>query len=228
MPLKKLALALFIIAIMVLYFVGGGEKYMSVQLYQDLYARSPLITASVFFMVFLIGTGCSLPVTAALAVASGIIFGVGAGFLISLLASTLGGTVALYSSRILLHDLIKRRFSGQFEVVNKGIEKEGAFFLFGLRMIPVIPFGLLNLLVGLTTMRVPAFMLATLTGMVPVILILAYTGSELADIDSFSVAAIFTPGLLLALGLLATFPFLARFVVKLIRRYATRNDLPSK
>jgi len=119
--------------------------------------------------------------------------------------------------------LIKRRFPGQIEVVNKGIEKEGAFYLFGLRMIPVIPFGLLNMLIGLTSMRVPVFMLATLTGMIPVLLILTYTGSQLGDIETFSIAAIFTPGLLLSLALLASFPFLAKAIVGYTRRFAKKK-----
>ena len=105
----------------------------------------------------------------------------------------------------------------QVEMVNKGIENEGAFFLFGLRMVPVFPFWALNLLMGLTSMRVPVFFLATLFGMVPVMLILSYTGNELGEIEHFSVSAIFTPGLILALCLLATFPILARLLVKLMR-----------
>ena len=220
MPVKKLALAAFIATIIILYFVGGGEKYLSIRLYQDLFAQSPVITAGVFFVVFLIGTSCSLPITGALTVASGIVFGAATGFSISLLASTLGGTVALYSTRYIFHDLIKRRFPGQVDLVNEGIEKEGAFYLFGLRMIPVIPFWLLNLLIGLTSMRVPVFMLATLCGMIPVMLILAYAGSQLGEIETFSMSAIFTPGLILALTLLGSFPFLAKAIVSYTRRFS--------
>ena len=218
MPVKKLALAAFIATIIILYFIGGGEKYLNIRLYQELFEQSPLATASVFLFVFLVSTSCSLPATGALAVASGIIFGAVSGFFISLLAATLGGTVAFYSSRYLLNDLIKRRFAGQVEIVNKGIEKEGAFYLFGLRMIPIIPFWLLNLLMGLTSMRVAVFMFATLCGMIPVMAILTYAGSKLGDIESFSMAAIFTPDLLLALGLLAVFPLLARGIAGLVRR----------
>jgi len=218
MPLKKLALAAFIATIIALYYVGGGEKYLSIHLYQDLFEQSPMATAAVFFMVVLVGTSFSLPVTGVLVVTSGIIFGAVTGFCISLLASTLGGTVSLYSSRYLFHDLVKRRFANQIDVINKGIEKEGAFYVFSLRMIPVIPFWSLNLLVGLTSMRVPVFMLATLCGMVPVMMILTYTGSQLGDIETFSVAAIFTPGLILSLTLLASFPFIAKAIVTLIRR----------
>jgi uncharacterized membrane protein YdjX (TVP38/TMEM64 family) len=217
MPVKKLALALFIAGIMVLYFAGGGEKYLNIHIYQDLFETSPVATAVVFFLVFMIGTSCSLPVTAALALTGGIVFGTLTGCAISLLASTLGGTVALYSTRYLFHDLVRRRFATQIDMVNNGLEKEGAFFLFGLRMIPVIPFWSLNLLMGLTSMRVPVFMLATLCGMVPVMLILSYTGSQLGEIESFSLAAVFTPGLVTALCLLATFPILTRVLVKLLR-----------
>ena len=87
-------------------------------------------------------------------------------------------------------------------------------------MIPVIPFWSLNLLMGLTSMRVPVFMLATLFGMMPVILILTYTGSQLGEIESFSLAAIFTPGLLFSLALLASFPFLAKAILRLSRHIA--------
>ena len=221
MPIKKLLLALFIAAMIILYLAGGGEKYLDIHMYQDLYAASPLSTAAVFFLVFMIGTAFSLPVTAVMAISGGIVFGTLTGCVISLLSSTLGGTIALYSSRYLFHDLVSRRFAPQLDMVNKGVANEGAFFLFGLRMIPVIPFWGLNLLMGLTTMKVPVFMTATLLGMVPVMLILSYTGNELGEIESFSIAEVFTPGLILAMCLLASFPILARLLVRLLR--ARRN-----
>lgn len=219
MPLKKLILAAFLAAMLLLYFVGGGEKYLSIDLYQDLFETSPLATAAVFFIVFLVGTSCSLPVAGVLTVASGIVFGTLTGFLISSAATCLGGTIALYATRFLFRDLVKRRFSGQIEMVNKGIDKEGAFYLFGLRMIPVIPFWLLNLVMALTSMKVPVFMLATLFGMMPILLILVYTGNELGEIEHFSMSAILSPDLIIALVLLASFPFLAKAFVGLIRRH---------
>ena len=218
MPYKKIALAALIATIIILYFVGGGEKYLNIRLYQDLYASSPFATAAIFFIVFAIGTSCSLPVTGVLALASGIVFGTLTGFLLSSFATTLGGTVALYSTRFLFYDLIERRFTAQVELVNKGVEKEGALYLFGLRMVPVIPFWTLNLLMGLTSMRVPVFILATFLGMMPVLMIFAYTGNQLGSIESFSLASVLTPGLILALCLLASFPLLARFILKFIRK----------
>ena len=218
MPYKKIALAAVIATIIILYFVGGGEKYLNIRLYQDLFASSPFATAAIFFVVFFVGTSCSLPVTGVLALASGIVFGTLTGFTLSVLATTLGGTVALYSTRFLFYDLIERRFTAQVELVNKGVEKEGALYLFGLRMVPVIPFWTLNLLMGLSSMRVPVFMLATYLGMMPVLMIFAYTGNQLGSIVSFSLASVLTPGLILALCLLASFPFLARFILKFIRK----------
>jgi len=223
MPVKKLALGALIATVVIAYLAGGGDRYLSIDFYQEIYAQSPVATIAVFFTLFVVGTGCSLPVTGALSVVSGIVFGTFTGLIISSIASTLGGTVALYSSRYLFHDLIKRRFPGRVDMVNRGIEKEGAFYPFGLRMIPVIPFGVLNLLVGLTSMRVPVFMLATLCGMVPVLLILSYTGSQLGQMDSFTLASVFTPGLILALTLLGSFPFLAKAIVGITRRLATRK-----
>jgi len=219
MPVKKLALAAVLAIVITLYFVGGGDKYLSIGLYQDLFDRSPLITAAIFFMMFFVGTACSLPITGAMIVISGIVFGHLTGFLLSIFSSTLGGTLSLFSARILFKDLIQRRFSNHIDVINKGIEKEGGMYVFGLRMVPVIPFWLLNLVVGLTAMRVPVFMLATLLGMMPVTLILSYAGSQLGQVDSFSVAAIFTPGMILSLCLLATFPFLAKAIVRLTRPF---------
>ena len=127
MPVKKITLAVLIAAVVILYFAGGGDQYLSIPLYQDLFDRSPIRTAAVFFAIFFVGTSCSLPVTGVLSVLSGIIFGSLTGFLISLVACTLGGTTALLSTRFLFHDLIERRFSVHLEVLNKGIEKEGAF-----------------------------------------------------------------------------------------------------
>lgn len=221
MPVKKLLLALFIAAMIIMYLAGGGEKYLDIHMYQDLYEASPVSTAAVFFLVFMIGTAFSLPVTAVMAISGGIVFGTLTGCALSLLSSTLGGTLALYSSRYLFHDLVSRRFAPQLDMVNKGVANEGAFFLFGLRMIPVIPFWGLNLMMGLTTMRVPVFMTATILGMVPVMLILSYTGNELGEIESFSLAEVFTPGLILAMCLMASFPILARLLVRWLR--ARRN-----
>jgi uncharacterized membrane protein YdjX (TVP38/TMEM64 family) len=224
MPIKKIVVGVFIGIIIALYLIGGGEKYFNIHMYQDLFKSSPIGTAAVFFIIFFIGIACSLPIAGAMTVASGIVFGHLTGFAISITAATLGGTLALISVRVLIHDFVQRRFSAHIEVINKGIEKDGGFYLFGLRMIPVIPFGLINLLVGLTSMRVSVFFLSTLFGMMPIMLVLTYAGSQLGDIESFSLSAIFTPRLMLAFALVAAFPFLAKGIVHLTQRYANNRS----
>ena len=139
------------------------------------------------------------------------------------LSTTLGGTVSFLSTRYIFHDFIQHRFPKQIAMVNKGVEKEGAFYVFGLRMIPVIPFWTLNLAMGLTSMRVTVFMLATMLGMIPVLLILTYTGSQLGEIETFSVAAVFTPGVILSLVLLASFPFIGKGLLGLTRRITNKE-----
>ncbi len=221
--LKKLVLAGLIASIVLLYVINGGENYVSIDFYQDLFVRSPFITITVFFLVFLVGISCSLPVAGVLSVCSGIVFGSVIGFLVASAATTLGGTVALYTTRYLLHDLIKRRFPVQIEIVNKGIKNEGVFYLFSIRLITIIPFGVLNLLLGLTSVRAPVFMLTTLFGMAPVLLVLTYAGSQLGDIESTSIAAVFTPGLILSLSILAIFPLLVRAIVSFARRFLIKE-----
>jgi uncharacterized membrane protein YdjX (TVP38/TMEM64 family) len=223
-PVKKLLLALVIFSIVALFLSGASDAYLDIRLYQGLYQRSPALTLAVFFLVFLAGTSFSLPVTGLLAVASGALFGMVIGSLISLAALTMGGSVAVIITRYLLHDLVLRRFTGQIAVVNKGVEKEGAFFLFSLRLLPVLPFWLINWLIGLTSMRIGVFMLATFFGMAPVILLLSYTGSQLGAVDSLSLGTLFTPSLLLAFALLAAFPLLARGILFVTRNLAKQSD----
>lgn len=223
MPVRKLALLALVITVVILYLAGGGRQYAGVGVYRDLFSQSPWLTAAAFFAVYAAATAFSLPVAGLLTLAGGAVFGTMTGFALSLLAATTGGTLALCITRYILHDVVRRRFSTQLEVIDKGVRKEGALFLFGLRMVPVIPFWLLNLLLGLTRMRVRVFALASLTGMVPVVLILSYAGSQLGDIETFSLRAVFTPGLILALVLLACFPILARLMLGVARKLWQRH-----
>jgi len=220
---KQLLLLIALLGIVVTYFMTGAEEMLDPRKYQALYKESPLTTVLIFFAIYLTGTALSLPVTGVLSVVSGMIFGHLIGAPLALLACTIGGTIAYLVSRYLLHTLVQQRFAAQLASINKGIEAEGAFYLFCLRMIPVIPFWLLNLLVGLTSIGVARFFVATLLGMLPVTLILVHFGTQLSTIDRFSVTEIFTPGLLLSLALLAVMPFVARQAVRLIRRRLSRN-----
>jgi uncharacterized membrane protein YdjX (TVP38/TMEM64 family) len=207
-----------ILLVVVAYLAAGGEEVFHIDTYQDMYQESPLATAIAFFMFFLLGTAMSLPLFGILSTISGVIFGALIGFPLALLACTLGGTLAYLTSRYILHDLIQGRFGDHLVELNKGIEKDGAFYVFGLRMIPVIPFWLINLLIGLTPITTVKYFFATLTGMIPLTVILVYFGSQIGSIESFSLRALFSPGLLLSLALLAALPFATRAIVSLVQR----------
>lgn len=217
MKRRKIALLVAIVVIVGVYFSAGGEELLDPKAYQALYRQSPVATTLVFFLAYLAGTAFSLPVTGVLSVVAGIIFGHLVGIPMALFACTIGGTLAYLSSRYILHDVIQRRFATHLIGINSGVEKDGPFYLFGLRMIPVIPFWLLNLLMGLTRMKTAQFFIATLTGMVPITLVLVHFGTELGAIESFSLRAMFTPGLLFALALLGAMPFIAKGIVGLVK-----------
>lgn len=215
---KKIALAAGIGGLICLYIFADGQKYLNVDIYQNLFATAPWLTAGVYFLLIVLGTGFSLPVTAIMMVGSGMIFGTGVGLAIALTALTLGGTMSLLTGRFLFNDVVERRFTGYLEIVNKGIDKEGIFYLFSLRLIPIFPFWVINLLLGITRVRIPVFMLTTFCGMAPVTAIFCFAGSQLGSIEELNIASILTPGLILALCLLAGFPFVAKALLTLTRR----------
>ena len=199
------------------YFIFGGNELLNPKYYQTLYQDSPVSTALTFFAIYLLSTAISQPSSAILSIASGIIFGRLIGLPLALLACSLGGTLAFLSSRYLLHDFIEKRFSKQYKKVNSGVQKDGAFYVFSLRMVPVIPFWLLNLLMGLTKMKTSHFCFATLIGMVPITSILVHFGAELGTIESYSLSEVFKPEMIAAMALVALLPFVTRRLLRLIK-----------
>ena len=221
---RQVSLLLVIAVCIAAYVFGGGDKLLNPALFRAQFQHSPLATAAVFVVVYVLATALSLPVTGLLSVIAGMIFGRLIGAPLALLACTCGGTLAYLMSRYLLHDLVQQRFAVQMRVLNRGIEAEGAFYLLCLRMVPIIPFWLLSLLAGVTPIGITRYFIATLLGMLPVILILVNFGAELGAVEQFSLAAIFTPGLLLSLTLLAAMPLLARGIIVLLRRAWAGRD----
>ena len=220
---KQFFLLTIIVLVVVAYLVGGGQEALNIHSYQDMYQESPQVTLIVFFLIFFLGTALSLPLYGILATLSGVIFGNIIGFPLALLAGSLGGTLAYFSSRFILHDVVQNRFGDRLRVINRGLVRDGTFYLFSLRMIAVIPFWLLNLLMGLTPVTGTKFFLATMSGMAPITLILVYFGSQVGNIEQFSIREVLSPGLLFSLALLALLPFITRTIVRLVQRQ--KNDV---
>ena len=218
--MKKLLL-LVIIAGLLLGFYVLGEQWLLPETYQALYQQDPVQTAGLFFIIYLLVAALSIPGAALMTLIAGAVFGLAQGLLIASFASSLGATLAFLMSRLLLKDWVQNKFSSYLKTINDGIEKDGPFYLFTLRLIPVVPFFAINLLMGLMPITAWRFYWVSQLGMLAGTAVYVNAGAEFAAVigqkEGFSVAGIMTPGLLGALVLLAIFPWLARAVINQVQ-----------
>lgn len=179
------------------------------------FARENLLAAAGVYLGSFIGlSALSVPGAGLLSLLGGAVFGFGWGVTLTVIASTIGCILAFLSSRLLLRDWVQRYFARSLKVVNRGIRRDGALYLFTLRTVPIFPFFLVNLLMGLTPISLARYSLVSLVGMVPGTMVYIYAGRELGRIDSLS--GLLSPSLLLSLALLGLFPWITR---GLIRQY---------
>lgn len=178
-------------------------------------AAQPLQTALIFFAVYVLATALSLPGAAVLTLAGGAIFGLGWGTLLISFASSIGATLAFLTSRWLLGDWVQARFGERMASLNAGMAKDGAFYLFTLRLVPVVPFFVINLAMGLTRIRTLTFYAVSQLGMLAGTVVYVNAGTQLARIDSLS--GVVSPGVLGSLVLLGLFPLVARKVIDTVR-----------
>jgi pyruvate/2-oxoglutarate dehydrogenase complex dihydrolipoamide dehydrogenase (E3) component/uncharacterized membrane protein YdjX (TVP38/TMEM64 family) len=179
------------------------------------YATQPLTVIGVFFLVYVAVTALSLPGAAVLTIAAGAFFGLATGTLVASFASSIGATLAFLVSRFLLHDWVQRRFGERLTAVNQGMARDGAFYLFALRLVPLFPFFVINLLMGLTPIRTRTFYWVSQLGMLAGTLVYVNAGTRLANVESL--AGLFSPALLASFALLGVFPLIAKKSVAVIR-----------
>lgn len=185
----------------------------------DLHAwrmERPLLVAVLFFAAYVAVTALSLPLAAWMTIAGGALFGFGTGLLIVSFASTIGATLAFLAARYLLRDWVHERFGSRLDTVDAGIERDGPFYLFTLRLIPVVPFFAVNLLMGLTPIRAWIFYVVSQIGMLAGTAVYVNAGTQLAGLDSLS--GILSAPILLSFALLGIFPWIAKFALGLVRR----------
>lgn len=169
-----------------------------------------------FFAAYVAITALSLPLAVWMTLAAGGLFGFWLGLLIASFASAVGASLAFLASRYLLRDWVRNRLGDRAKTIDAGLKRDGAFYLFTLRLIPVVPFFAINLLMGLSQMRLITFYLVSQIGMLAGTAVYVNAGTQLAQLESLS--GIVSPGLLLSFALLGIFPWIARLVVSLIRR----------
>jgi len=175
----------------------------------------PLRTAAIFFVIYVAVTGLSLPGAALMTLVAGAIFGLLWGTVIVSFASSIGATLAFLASRFLFRESIQRRFGANLKTVNDGIERDGAFYLFALRLVPAFPFFMINLVMGLTPIRTWSFYWVSQFGMLAGTIVYVNAGTQLARIESLS--GILSPTLIISFALLGIFPLIARWVVNAIK-----------
>ena len=184
---------------------------------QNLYQAHPWQMLAGYFLLYLLITALSLPGATVMTLAGGAIFGLWTGLLVVSFASSIGATLAFLVSRYLLRDWVQGRFGVSLEVINRGIEKDGAFYLFALRLVPAFPFFIINLVMGLMPIRTWTFYWVSQLGMLPGTLVYVNAGTQLARLESPS--DILSLPLILSFALLALLPFLGRGLLGMIRRY---------
>ncbi|HZZ93397.1 MAG TPA: FAD-dependent oxidoreductase [Usitatibacter sp.] len=206
----KLAVVAILAAVVVAFFAFDLEHYLTLESFQAQRATldamlhaHPVAATAGFFLFYVLVTGASLPGAGILTVVAGALFGLAWGTLVVSFASSLGATIAFLSSRYVLRDWVQARYGERLKALNEGVEREGAFYLFALRLVPAFPFFLINIAMGLTPMRTATFYGVSQLGMLPGTLVFVYAGTQLA-------AFRLSPGLLAAFVLLGLFPLVAK------------------
>ena len=235
MSLRKLLVVVAVAVFVALYIGLDLGRYFSLdalkaqQAALDAYRQAhPWLTAGIYFVVYVAVTALSLPGAAIMTLAGGAVFGLLWGTLLVSFASSLGATLAFLASRFLLRDWVQNRFGERLRAINEGVGKEGGFYLFTLRLVPVFPFFMINLLMGLTPMRAATFYWVSQLGMLAGTLVYVNAGTQLAGISSLS--GILSPGLIASFALLGIFPLIAKKIVDTVkaRKVYARWTKPAK
>lgn len=215
---QKVAIVISVGVLVAAFIVFDLDRYLSLSFLKEsrdsfaaLYAQRPFVVIGAYFLIYTLVTALSLPGATVMTLAGGAMLGLLAGTIVVSFASTLGATLACLFSRFLLRDWVQSRFGDRLEAVNRGIEQEGAFYLFTLRLVPIFPFFVINLVMGLTRMPVVKYTWVSQLGMFPATVVYVNAGKELGKIDSLS--GIVSPSLLISFAILGLFPIAIKRVL---------------
>lgn len=226
----KIALISLIALLVFIFFYFGFHQYTNLEFLKtqqatitEYNASYPLYTALIFFITYVAVTGLSLPGAAVMTLAGGAIFGLLKGTLLVSFASTIGATLAFLASRYLFRKSLQQRFATRLQVINHGIEKDGAFYLFTLRLVPAFPFFIINIVMGLTPIKTLTFFLVSQIGMLAGTIVYVNAGTQLAQIGTLK--DIFSPELIISFTLLGVFPLISKKTIDFVQlRRQARNQ----
>lgn len=226
---KQIIILTVVAALIAAVFAFDLQSYLSLEYiksrqqdFNRFYAENTVLTIAVFFGIYVLTTALSIPGAAVLTLLAGALFGLLTGTILVSFASTLGATLAFLVSRFLLQETVQKKFGTKLEVINRGVEREGEYYLFTLRLIPVFPFFVINLVMGLTPIKTVKYWIVSQIGMLPGTIVYIFAGTQLARVDS--IKDILSPDLILAFVLLGIFPLLAKKTVGFINRRKTKRQ----
>ena len=233
MTSKKLGIISVFVLLIAAFFIFDLGQYLSFEylksqreVFQSYAVSTPIMAALFFFIAYVLVTGLSLPGAAIMTLLAGALFGLVEGVILVSFASTIGASIAFIVSRLVLKDWVQTKFGDSLKAINSGIEKEGAFYLFGLRLVPLFPFFVINLVMGLTPIKVRTFFWVSQVGMLPGTIVYVNAGTQLGQLES--AAGILSPALIASFILLGIFPIIAKKIMDAIqaRKVFARFDRP--
>ncbi len=224
---KRIALLALLAAAIAAYFWFDLGQYLSLDAFKAQQAQiiaakdaNPLLYIGGFFLIYVIVTALSLPGAAIMSLVAGALFGVVTGTIIVSFASSIGATLAFLSARFLLRDWVQSKFSERLKAIDDGIARDGAMYLFTIRLIPLFPFFVVNLLMGLTRIKTRTYYWVSQIGMLPATVVFVNAGTQISKIDS--TAGLLSPTLIGSFVLLGIFPWIARGLVAAVKKVNAR------
>ena len=227
--MKKLIIVGIIMILVILFKVFGLGQYLTLDYlkaqqaaFTSLYNARPVFIVAVYMLIYILVTALSLPGAAVMTLAGGAMFGLFTGTIVVSFSSTIGATLACLVARYLLRDVVQEKFGDKLININEGMEKEGGFYLFSLRLVPIFPFFVVNLVMGLTSIPLRTYFWVSQLGMLPGTIVYVNAGKELAKIDSLS--GILSPGLLISFILLGMLPIIAKKLLAILRQRKSADN----
>ena len=227
--IKIMLLIAFFTIVVALFFVLDLQKYLTLEylksskaFFISSYENNPILVLGSYFLFYIVITAFSLPGAVWMTLGGGAFFGLFAGTVIVSFASSIGATLAMLIARFLLRDWVQSRFEKQMQIINAGINKDGGFYLFTLRLVPAVPFFVINLGIGLTPLRAGTFYWVSQLGMLPGTLVYINAGSELGKIHSLG--EILSPTLIASFVLLGIFPPLVKKMLAFIEKKRRKEN----
>lgn len=219
----KIGLLIVIVLAIIAFFFYDIQQYTTLDYIKakqqnilEYYKQNFFFVLVLFIFLYVLVTALSLPVATFLTLVGGALFGFSTGLIIVSFASTIGATLAFLMARFLAQNYVQKNFKNQLSKINKKFKSEGSFYLFALRLVPVFPFFIINVVMGLMTIKTWTFYWVSQLGMLPGTIVYVYAGTQLAQIETFS--DITSPSMLIAFALLGLFPLIAKNFIQFIRK----------